>query len=81
MVTLQSVRSAGTYSSPRLSLPVYVGRRVAHCQRRGGGVVFDTNELLQLCAPLRVVRYEDTNAVGDFGQFDTRVVRVAAVKP
>jgi SAM-dependent methyltransferase len=47
----------------------------------GGAVVFDTNELLQLFAPLRVVRYEDTNAVGDFGQFDTRVVRVAAVKP
>ena len=47
----------------------------------GGAVVFDTNELLQLFAPLRVVRYEDTNAIGDFGQFDTRVVRVAAVKP
>ena len=47
----------------------------------GGGVVFDTNELLQLFAPLRVVRYEDTDAVGDFGQVDTRVVRIAAVKP
>ena len=47
----------------------------------GGAVVFDTNELLQLFAPLRVVRYEDTDAVGDFGQFDTRVVRLAAVKP
>lgn len=47
----------------------------------GGGVVFDTNELLRLFAPLRVVRYEDTDAVGDFGQFDTRVVRLAAVKP
>jgi|KBSSwiStaDraftv2_1062776.scaffolds.fasta_scaffold117231_1 SAM-dependent methyltransferase len=47
----------------------------------GGGVVFDTNELLQLFAPLRVVRYEDTDAIGDFGQFDTRVVRLAAVKP
>jgi SAM-dependent methyltransferase len=47
----------------------------------GGAVVFDTNELLQLFAPLRVVRYEDTDAVGDFGRFDTRVVRVAAVKP
>jgi SAM-dependent methyltransferase len=47
----------------------------------GGGVVFDSNELLQLFAPLRVVRYEDTNAVGDFGQFETRVVRLAAVKP
>jgi 2-polyprenyl-3-methyl-5-hydroxy-6-metoxy-1,4-benzoquinol methylase len=47
----------------------------------GGAVVFDTNELLQLFASLRVVRYEDTEAVGDFGQFDTRVVRLAAVKP
>jgi SAM-dependent methyltransferase len=47
----------------------------------GGGVVFDSNELLQLFASLRVVRYEDTVAVADFGQFDTRVVRLAAVKP
>ena len=47
----------------------------------GGGVVFDTNELLRLFATLRVVRYEDTDAKGDFGQFDTRVVRLAAVKP
>jgi SAM-dependent methyltransferase len=47
----------------------------------GGAVVFDTNELLQLFAPLRVVRYEDTNAVGDFGLAETRVVRLAAVKP
>lgn len=47
----------------------------------GGAVVFDTNELLQLFAPLRVVRYEDTDSVGDFGQFDTRIVRMAAVKP
>jgi SAM-dependent methyltransferase len=47
----------------------------------GGAVVFDTNELLQLFAPLRVVRYEDTDAVGDFGQSYTRVVRLAAVKP
>jgi len=47
----------------------------------GGGVVFDTNELLRLFAPLRVVRYEDTDAVGDFGLDDTRIVRLAAVKP
>jgi SAM-dependent methyltransferase len=47
----------------------------------GGGVVFESNELLRLFAGLRVVRYEDTNAVGDFGQFETRVVRLAAVKP
>jgi 2-polyprenyl-3-methyl-5-hydroxy-6-metoxy-1,4-benzoquinol methylase len=47
----------------------------------GGAVVFDTNELLKLFAPLRVVRYEDTDAVSDFGQFETRVVRLAAVKP
>ncbi len=47
----------------------------------GGAVVFDTNELLKLFEPLRIVRYEDTNAVSDFGKFDTRVVRLAAVKP
>lgn len=47
----------------------------------GGGVVFDTNELLQLFSNLRVVRYEDTKAIGDFGQEETRVVRLAAVKP
>jgi SAM-dependent methyltransferase len=47
----------------------------------GGAVVFDTNELLTLFAPLRIVRYEDTQAVADFGQAETRVVRLAAVKP
>jgi SAM-dependent methyltransferase len=47
----------------------------------GSAVVFDTNELLRLFASLRVVRYEDAEAVGDFGQKPTRVVRLAAVKP
>jgi SAM-dependent methyltransferase len=47
----------------------------------GGGVVFDTNELLQVFGALRIVRYEDTTAVGDFGLAETRVVRLAAVKP
>lgn len=47
----------------------------------GGAVVFDTNELLRLFADFRVIRYEDTAAVGDFGLKDTRVVRLAAVKP
>ena len=47
----------------------------------GSGVVFDTNELLRLFAALRVVRYEDADGVGDFGQQPTRVVRLAAVKP
>ena len=47
----------------------------------GGAVVFDSNELLQLFAGLRIIRYEDTHAIGDFGQGDTRVVRLAAVKP
>jgi len=47
----------------------------------GGGVVFDTNELLRLFAGLRVIRYEDTTAVGDFGLAETRVVRLAAVRP
>lgn len=47
----------------------------------GGAVVFDTNELLQLFSSLRVVRYEDVDAVSDFGKLETRVVRLAAVKP
>lgn len=33
----------------------------------GGAVVFDTNELIRIVAPLRVVRYEDAIAKGDFG--------------
>ena len=47
----------------------------------GGAVVFDSNELLQLFTGLRIVRYEDTTAVADFGQEPMRVVRLAAVKP
>jgi hypothetical protein len=46
----------------------------------GGAVVFDTNELLQIFSGLRVVQYQDTTGVADFGLFDTRVVRLAAVK-
>lgn len=56
-------------------------RDATKTQSIGGAVVFDTNELLQLFAGLRIVRYEDTIAVGDFGMVDTRVVRLAAVKP
>src|SRR5581483_9786552 len=47
----------------------------------GGAVVFDTNELLTLFSALRVVKYEDADAIGDFGKAQTRVVRLAAVKP
>lgn len=48
----------------------------------GGAVVFDTNELPQLYAKLRVVRYEEVDAPSDFGGMETtRVVRFAAVKP
>jgi SAM-dependent methyltransferase len=47
----------------------------------GGAVVFDTNELLGLFPALRVIRYEDAVAPADFGVAETRVVRLAAVKP
>jgi SAM-dependent methyltransferase len=47
----------------------------------GGGVVFDTNELLRLFDRLRIVRYEDTEGVGDFGLQTTRLVRLCAQKP
>ena len=57
-------------------------RDATKTQSIGGAVVFDTNELLRIFAPLRVVRYEDTTAKGDFGGLaETRVVRLAAVKP
>ena len=47
----------------------------------GGGVVFDNNELLQLFGKLRVIRYEDAEAQGDFGaRRTTRIVRLAAEK-
>ena len=55
-------------------------RDATKTQPIGGGVVFDTNELLKIFSELRVVRYEDANAKGDFGQAETRVVRLAAVK-
>jgi len=47
----------------------------------GGGVVYDTNELLKLFEQFRVVRYEDTEATGDFGLQKTRLVRLCAQKP
>jgi SAM-dependent methyltransferase len=47
----------------------------------GGGVVFDTNELLKLYGALRVVRYEDTDGIGDFGMQSLRLVRLFAQKP
>jgi SAM-dependent methyltransferase len=56
-------------------------RDATKSQPIGGAVVFDTNELPQLFSALRVVRYEDTEGVGDFGMKSTRVVRLAAVKP
>ena len=47
----------------------------------GGGVVFDTNELLKIFEKLRVIHYEDTKAMGDFGgKAETHVVRLAAEK-
>ena len=55
-------------------------RDATKTQSIGGAVVFDTNELIRIFAPLRVVRYEDVDARGDFGQSDTRVVRLAAIK-
>ena len=41
----------------------------------------DTNELVQLFSGLRIIRYEDTEAVADFGLERLRIVRLAAVKP
>lgn len=46
----------------------------------GGGVVFDSNELLTLFAKLRVLRYEDADATSDFGGAGSRAVRLCAMK-
>src|SRR5262249_44524411 len=47
----------------------------------GSDVVFDTNELPRLFERFRVIRYEDTEDIGDFGQKRTRLVRLLAQKP
>lgn len=47
----------------------------------GGAVVWDSNELLRLFDRFRIVRYEDTDAVADFGLQKVRVVRLCAQKP
>jgi 2-polyprenyl-3-methyl-5-hydroxy-6-metoxy-1,4-benzoquinol methylase len=49
--------------------------------RVGGAVVYDTNELLKLFERFRVVRYEDTEGVADFGMDKRRLVRLCAQKP
>jgi len=47
----------------------------------GGGVVFDTNELLTLFGKFRILHYEDANGVGDFGgPQEIRLVRLCAQK-
>jgi SAM-dependent methyltransferase len=56
-------------------------RDATKTQPIGGAVVFDTNELLKLYGALRVVRYEDTNGIGDFGMRSLRLVRLLAQKP
>lgn len=49
----------------------------------GSGVVFESNELLHLFDRLRIIRYEDVEAVADFGPrtATSRVVRLAAQAP
>lgn len=48
-------------------------------ETRAGAVVrFADNELLHLFEGLRVLRYEDTRGIGDFGMAETSLVRLAA---
>jgi SAM-dependent methyltransferase len=56
-------------------------RDATRIDRLGDDVVFDTNELPKLFERFRVIRYEDTEAVADFGQKRLRVVRLLAQKP
>jgi 2-polyprenyl-3-methyl-5-hydroxy-6-metoxy-1,4-benzoquinol methylase len=56
-------------------------RDATKTQPIGGSVVFDTNELPKIFTGFRVVRYEEAMATSDFGRRETKVVRLAAVKP
>lgn len=47
----------------------------------GRGVVWKSNELLETFSDFRILRYEDTTAVADFGRTETPVVRLLAMKP
>jgi len=51
-----------------------------HADFQGAPGGFSDNELLQLFGKLRVVRYEDTEDVADFGMEKTRLVRLCAEK-
>ena len=55
-------------------------RDVTRTNSVGGGVVFDTNELVKLFSGLRVLRYEDADAKLDFGSGQGRAVRLCAMK-
>ena len=56
-------------------------RDATKAQPIGGSVVFDTNELPKIFTGFRVDRYEEAMALSDLGRRDTKVVRLAAVKP
>jgi hypothetical protein len=38
------------------------------------------NELLKLFAPLRILRYEDTEGIADFGLQKSKLIRLCAEK-
>jgi hypothetical protein len=46
----------------------------------GAGVTFESNELINLFAPFRILQYEEVRARADWGLFDTRLVRLLAQK-
>lgn len=46
----------------------------------GQAAVFESNELLKVFGGLRVLRYEDVDAIGDFGLQKTRIVRFCGQK-
>ncbi len=56
-------------------------RDAAQGRRIGGGVVFETDELVKMFPKLRVVRNEEPMAIADFGMQEVRVVRYCGQKP
>jgi 2-polyprenyl-3-methyl-5-hydroxy-6-metoxy-1,4-benzoquinol methylase len=51
--------------------------------RIGAGVVWETNELMDLFrnSGFRILHYEDTVGIADYGKKETRLVKLAAQKP
>jgi hypothetical protein len=73
-------RLFGACRSPPASPSARLSSRCCAGPRPRRSVVWDTNELLEIFSDLRILQYEDTIDVTDFGRGETPVVRLLARK-